>query len=222
MLTNKQEKLIKSLHTKKGRKESGLCLVEGEKNIEMAQGTIDFTFTENDTENFNRLITTQTPQNAAAVAHIPQHTIEAIEKAHNVVILDAVQDPGNVGTVLRLCLAMDAAVILIESADPANPKVIRSSAGSFFKTPWVQMKREEAEAYIKSSQRQILRLENKQNAISIQDAPKKTKSFLIAGSEGSGITLSVNGQSIHIPHNKELESLNVASALAITLWELQK
>jgi TrmH family RNA methyltransferase len=221
MLTNSQEKLIRYLATKKGRMDSGLCLVEGEKNLKEAKEFLDFTFTPKDTKKFSQLVSTITPQNIAGVAHIPQWSKKDIIKKPVIIVLDNVQDPGNIGTILRLCLGFNAALILIESADPANPKVIRSSAGAFFKTPWLEVARAEAPKFIKDLDREVYRLENntKSSLIISEKILKKipAKLILIAGSEGQGIKLKIKGTSLEIKHEKALESLNVAAALAITL-----
>ena len=222
MLTKSQEKLIRSLHSKKGRFESGCCLVEGKKIINMAGSAITFTFSRKNTKNFDQLVTTETPQEEAAVAHIPQWTTNDIEKSQTIIILDGVQDPGNVGSILRLCLGFGASLILIECADPSSPKVVRSSVGAFFKTPWIQLKRTDVTHFLTHIDRPTYRLEKKKNAIILDHASVKKlekDTCIIAGSEGVGITLDIPGTSIQIPHNPLLESLNVAHALAIILYE---
>ena len=98
MLTNSQIKLIKSLHTKKGRQKNGLCLIEGKKIIDQAKNYIEFTFT-NKEKKFKNLVTTETPQNIAGIAKIPKFDLTDISKKATIVVLDNVQDPGNVGTI---------------------------------------------------------------------------------------------------------------------------
>lgn len=225
MLSTRQEKLIRSLLTKKGRTESGFCLVEGKKNIKEAGEFIEFTFTEQEAKHFSKLVSTVTPQSVAAVARIPTWNDEAIMSSRHIVVLDGVQDPGNVGTILRLCLGFEASLVLIESADPTNPKVVRASAGAFFQVPWVEVSRAQAVKKIISFKRPVVRLENKGNSkvmILNQANSKKLpkKLILIAGSEGKGILLKIAGTSLAIQHNQKLESLNVASALAIILAQL--
>ncbi len=219
MLTKKQEKLIRSLSTVKGRQESGLCLVEGRKNIEMASRHILYTFTDKDTKNFKSLVTTKTPQNIAGVAKIPEWCVEDIAKFSLVVLLDGVQDPGNVGTIFRLCLGFDASVVLVESADPASPKVIRSSAGTMFHVPYIKINRRQAEEFLQDLNRKIYRLEKTEGSLicnfDTMKAISKDKIVLIAGSEGSGIMIDVKGESISILHSPKLESLNVSVALGI-------
>lgn len=220
MLTKTQVKLIKSLHKKKGRDESGFCLVEGEKLIDVAKGFVEFEFGEEDSKDFKKLVTTVTPQMRAAVARIPAWEEDAVLKKDVVVVLDGVQDPGNVGTILRLCLGFDAGLILVESADPASPKVIRSSAGSLFQAPWIKRKENELYLLFQEAGRAIYRLEKKKGSRPLKKMDIQKPLFLIAGSEGSGIHLNVESPSIHIEHEKRLESLNVASAVAIALFSI--
>lgn len=225
MLTVKQEKLIRSLATKKGRTESGFCLVEGEKNVAEAGDLVEFTFTPDDSKDFSSLVETVTPQPTAAVARIPVYTKDDIVRCDRIVVLDGVQDPGNVGAILRLCLGFDASLLLIESADPSNTKVIRSSAGAFFNVPWLEIERPGAEEELYSYGREVYRLEGKKskndialNQKNIKLMPEKL--LLVAGSEGQGIKLGIAGTSLNIKHSEKLESLNVANALAIVLSRL--
>lgn len=221
MVTARQEKIIRALKTTKGRSETGLCLVEGEKNIKEAGDFLDYTFTPHDTKKFSQLVSTVTPQSIAGVARIPKWELADILSRSNIVVLDGVQDPGNIGTILRLCLAFKASLVLIESADPANQKVIRASAGAFFKTPWLEVDRVNALSFIKDLGREVFLLENTKaapiicNEKNIKKLPKEI--VVVAGSEGQGIKLNISGQSLTIAHDKKLESLNVAAALAIIL-----
>ncbi len=220
MLSKAQYKLIRSLHTKKGRERSGKCLVESAKVIEVAGTAMDFTFTSDDSEEFRSLVTTESPQGEAGVAFIPKWSLRELEEHPTIIILDGVQDPGNVGTILRLCLGFDAALILIDSVDVTNPKVIRSSVGAIFQVPWKSISRDDITDVIEKLNRPILRLEKTDAAIEVSEATKEPH-ILIAGSEGSGIQLGVDGQSIYIKHDEQLESLNVGHAVAITLFQLR-
>lgn len=217
MISKTQEKLIKSLHTKKGRAKSGLCLVEGKKVIETAGDTIDFSFTDKDTEKFSTLVTTETPQDIAAVARTPKWSASDIASRDIIVVLDGVQDPGNVGSILRLCLGFEASLLLIESADVTSPKVIRSSVGAMFQVPWGTVSRSEAKMYFEDLDRDIYRLEKVKGAEDMSSAIVNLPILLIAGSEGTGIQLDGDWKSIFIKHNESLESLNVGHAVAIAL-----
>lgn len=221
MLSKAQEKLIKSLHSKKGRQKNGLCLVEGRKVVELAGDLVEYVFGAGDSEEFKKLVTTETPQDVAAVARIPKWSAEDVLSRDVVVVLDGVQDPGNVGSILRLCLGFGASLVLVESADVTSPKVIRSSVGAMFVVPWVTVARGEAEEYVVGLGRDVYRLEKVEGAKEISKAKMKKPLVLVAGSEGKGIMLGLEGKSVFIDHNEKLESLNVGHALAIALAELR-
>jgi len=220
MLTNNQIKLIKSLQSKKGREKSGLCLVEGDKVIKTAGSAVKYTFSKKDTKEFDKLVTTETPQEIAAVAKIPNRSLSDIKSRKIIIVLDNVQDPGNVGSILRLCLGFDASLILIDSADVTSPKVIRSSVGAMFQVPWLHVSDAEAQKIIKDLKLPIYRLEKKKDALDLKKAKCKKPLILIAGSEGRGIQSKIKGDSIFIAHNDKLESLNVGHSLAIALFKL--
>jgi len=218
MLSKAQEKLIRSLRTGKGRETSGKCLVEGAKAIATAGNAVEFTFSRADTPEFDKLATTETPQDAAAVARIPKWSEEDIADSPTLVVLDGVQDPGNVGAALRLCLGFDAALLLVESADVTAPKVVRASAGAMFQVPWVKMTPRQAEDHLAKCGRDIFRLEKRSGSVTPSVLDVENDIALIAGSEGQGIRLQTVGTSIEIPHDPRLESLNVTHALAIALY----
>jgi TrmH family RNA methyltransferase len=222
MLTRAQERMIISLSTKKGRHTHGLCLVEGKKAIDMAGAYVEYSFTVKDSPRFYALVTTETPQSHAAVARIPVWTKEDIAKRDCIIILDGVQDPGNVGAIFRLALGFDASLALVESVDPASPKVIRSSAGAFFQVPWIHIKRDRIHENITYFSRPIFRLEKKKDAQNISRATLPLPLVLVVGSEGKGIQENIPGASLFISHNTALESLNVAHALAIVLYVIRR
>ena len=217
MLSLNQEKLIRSLNNKKGREKSGLCLVEGEKVIKTAGDAIEYTFSKKDTKNFSKLVTTESPQDVAAVATIPNWNLDDIKSQKVIVVLDGVQDPGNVGSILRLCLGFNASLILIDSVDVTGPKVIRSSVGAMFQVPWMHITSKAAPKLLKDLELPIYRLEKKKGVMEIKKAKLKKPLIFIAGSEGRGIQSNIKGKSIFIDHNNKLESLNVGHSLAIAL-----
>lgn len=223
MLSNAKEKLIKELHSKKGREKRGLCLVEGKKAIDAAGDAVEFTFTREDTPNFDTLVTTETPQDIAAVAAIPTWDITNILSSPAVVILDGVQDPGNVGAILRLCLGFAGSAVLIDSADVSSPKVVRASAGAMFEVAWIRMARKEVVSFIAETGRVVYRLEPRSRGDSFELDKKNARLFrgdiiMILGAEGKGIRLDAKGVSLQIPHDRILESLNVGHAAAIAMY----
>lgn len=224
MLSNAKEKLIKELHTKRGREKHGLCLVEGQKAIDaVPPDAIELTFSRDDTTDFDALVTTESPQDFAAVAHIPQYTTRHVLARSTIVVLDGVQDPGNVGAVTRLCLGYAGSLILVDSVDMTNPKVIRSSAGTALDVPWMRVSRTKAPKLIESFGRPIYRLERQGGTRSFELSADCASLLigdivLVLGAEGKGITLDIDGTSLMIPHNNTLESLNVGHATAIAMY----
>lgn len=217
MLSKAQEKLIRSLHTKKGREKHGRCLLEGEKVLETAGNAVELRFTVADTELFHELVTTETPQTVAGIARTPEWSIEDVASHDVVVVLDGVQDPGNVGALLRLCLGFNASLLLVDSVDVTNSKVVRSSVGALFQVPWVRVSRNDASAVISQLNRPIYRLEKRPDAVALSTV-EEGRCVLIAGSEGNGIQLPIGDTSLFIPHQEALESLNVAQAVCIALY----
>lgn len=163
---------------------------------------------------FDDLVTTETPQDIAGVATIPSFTLKDVTASNTIIVLDGVQDPGNVGTILRLCQGFNASLILVESVDVTNSKVIRASAGAMFSVPWITVARGEAVELIKSIGSPVYRLEAGNAEAQM---PTDARAILIAGSEGQGIKLEIDAPAVTIAHNPKLESLNVAAALAIVL-----
>jgi TrmH family RNA methyltransferase len=219
MLSKSQQRLLLALQKRKEREERGMFIIEGEKFVRDAGSLVEFTFTARDTTIYQEVISTEAPQGLAAVARVPEWTMADITSRPTIVVLDGIQDPGNVGTVLRACLGFNAALILVESAEVTNPKTVRASASAILRVPWKTVVRDEASELIASFNRPVFRLELKKGAVTPAEISPKAR-VLIAGNEGKGIRLQVNGTSVAIPHNPVLESLNVAMATSIVLYEL--
>lgn len=219
MLTKKQEGLIRKLHRKKGRRDNNMTLVEDSKLIEAAGNLVEFTFTRKDTNNYDDLLTTRTPQDTAGVARLPEWSRKDIEDKPTILVLDGVQIPGNVGTMLRLCLGFDAALISVASVDVSNPKVVRASAGALFDVPVLELSEDDAVDYVNGLGRDIFRLEAGAGSKTTHAVKTKNPAVVIAGSEAHGISLPIKGQGLTIQHNPKLESLNVSHAAAIALHE---
>ncbi|MDA0208004.1 MAG: RNA methyltransferase [bacterium] len=220
MLTTSQEKQIKSLSQKKYRRELGLCIVEGAKHIASAAEHVEYTFTREDTPRFDEFMDSQTPQDIAAVVRVPKWTEEEILAHATVVVLDGVQDPGNVGTIIRLARAFKASLIFVESADPTSGKVIRSSAGNMFHTPWIEKPRREFGGFLASLERSIYRIEKTEHAMKHRKVLQDDSHMFIFGSEGQGIQTDFRAPSLYIDHSSDVESLNVGSAAAILLHDM--
>ena len=218
MLSRAQEKLIRNLMTKKGRREAGLCLAEGRKLIDELGDVVDFAFSAQDTPFFNTFAQTQTPQDILAVVRIPIHEVSAVCSSPRVVLLDHVQDPGNVGAFFRLALAFNFTLLLRECADPFSPKVIRASAGAVFHVPYIECKIDEVQDLLRRTGKVILKFEKTSDAIAF--SPLQEEVVLIFGNEGQGILGAYEGQSVFLEHDHALESLSVSHAGAIAMYSI--
>jgi len=152
-------------------------------------------------------------------------TIQSVEcdfKAGTHLLLDDVQDPGNVGTIIRTAHAFGIkSVILTEaSADVYNPKTIRASMGAVFKQGLIRMSIDN----IRELKRTGVRFAGSSNEINSFDIKSTdlANTVIILGSEGQGISnelLALCDVMIKIPLSPDCESLNVAVAASIIMWE---
>ncbi|HET7711457.1 MAG TPA: RNA methyltransferase [Thermoanaerobaculia bacterium] len=164
---------------------------------------------------FDDLAETKASQGVLALFSRPQYTLQSIlaRRETVAVALDGVQDPGNVGTIVRLAAAFDAGgiILLPGCADPYGPKAVRSSAGAVLSVPV-------AEATIED----VLRCGRPIFAADITGKavdPPADNAILVLGSEGSGVSEAIRSTAtlLTIETSGRIESLNVASAAAILL-----
>ena len=165
----------------------------------------------------------EAPQGALFLGRLPEQQ-EFVPKK-GMLILDGVQDPGNIGTILRTADAMDVPVVLLEGcADPWSWKVIRSTMGAAFRTPVVQAGWEEVLGKCREAGIPIGVTALSDRAVDIRSA-KLSDMALVIGSEGRGVRKEVLENADHeliIPMNPHCESLNAAIAAAIVMWEIRR
>ena len=165
----------------------------------------------------------EAPQGALFLGRLPEQT-EFVPKK-GMLILDGVQDPGNIGTILRTADAMDVPVVLLEGcADPWSWKVIRSTMGAAFRTPVVQASWEEVLTKCREANIPIGVTALSDRAVDIRTA-RLSDMALVIGSEGRGVRKEVLENADHeliIPMNPHCESLNAAIAAAIVMWEIRR
>lgn len=144
---------------------------------------------------------------------------DVLSSGRTVVVLDGVQDPGNVGTIIRLAAAFGAGGMLLTegSADPFGSKAIRASAGAVLAVPIARLSRIETARMIAEANLPLFVA----SAEGATDVVRPERSAIAFGSEGSGVSaeLRENAVAIGIPTSGAVESLNVASAAAILLAE---
>lgn len=164
----------------------------------------------------------ETPQGAVFLCRLPEKS-EFVPRP-GMLILDGIQDPGNVGTILRTADALDVPVVLLDGcADPYGWKVVRSSMGAVFRTPVIQTTWDNAKAACKAAGIPIGVTALSDRAIDLRQA-RLTDMALVIGSEGRGVRpeiLSSADQELIIPMNPHCESLNAAIAAAIVMWQMK-
>lgn len=162
-----------------------------------------------------------TPQGALFLCRLPEK--KDFVPRPGMLLLDGVQDPGNLGTILRTADALQIPVVLLEGcADPYSHKVVRSSMGAVFRTDvmqstWAQVKTACDDAGIPIG---VTALSDR--AMDIRKADVKEMAVVI-GSEGQGVRQEIlrnAGAELIIPMNPRCESLNAAVAATIVMWQM--
>ena len=165
----------------------------------------------------------QTPQGALFLCRLPEKA--PFEPQPGMLLLDGIQDPGNLGTILRTADALQIPVALLEGCvDPYSHKVVRSSMGAVFRmnvtqTTWAQARQACKDAGIPIGVTALT-----DTALDLRQAPLNRLAVVI-GSEGQGVRqeiLDSAGQALIIPMNPNCESLNAAIAAAIVMWQMKQ
>ena len=152
-------------------------------------------------------------------------TMEEILQKNLIVALDAVHDAGNLGTILRTAEAFSCGVVLLEdSADIFNPKVVRASMGAIFNLPVIKMTRTDFLSAMKNSNVEILAAALDSTAEIYYNHDFTEKTAVIFGSEAAGVSAEIlnAAKKIYIPMTGRAESLNVATAAAIIISEINR
>lgn len=169
---------------------------------------------------------TMTEQGVFAVVAISEPDMMLLY-GKKLLLVDAVQDPGNVGTLIRTADAAgyDCVVLGRGSADLYNPKVIRSTQGSHFHIPVIQADLFEWVANLEEEGVPVIGAVLDDQAKSLNDMPKRETLALMVGNEGNGISEELQdrlSEKVYIPIYGDSESLNVAVAAGILLYGLRK
>lgn len=169
---------------------------------------------------------TETPQGVVAAADVPNWTLDDLRTSASpavVLVLDAVQDPGNFGTLVRTAEALGAAGVLSlpGTVDAWNPKAVRAAMGSSFRLPVVAADWPEAGPWLEREGFEVLASTVGAQPLAADRRPGKAA--LVMGNEGAGVGAETRvraGIEVGIPLRGRAESLNVNSAAAILLYEL--
>lgn len=165
----------------------------------------------------------QTPQGALFLCRLPEK--QAFNPTPGMLLLDGIQDPGNLGTILRTANALQIPVALLEGcADPYSHKVVRASMGAVFRTPPVQTTWEEAQHGCAQKGILVGVTALTDRAEDLRKANLNAMAVVI-GSEGRGVRpqiLDAAQAELIIPMDRGCESLNAAIAAAIVMWQMKQ
>lgn len=254
MLTKADAKLLHALKNRRGREKHGLFLAEGVRVVEelLASG-IDLQFalvatTLVDTERgralvealqratevkevkereLNDVAETETPQGVIGVARIREAALSDVQLLADsvILVLDAVQDPGNLGTLIRSADAFGVAVVIAlpGTADYWSSKVVRSTAGAAFRIPLVRATEDETWSWLARNDVAICGADMAGTPIESLDVNGRVA--LVVGNEGAGLRAETHQrltQLVAIPMRGHAESLNVAVAAGVLLYQFSR
>lgn len=179
-----------------------------------------------DEKDFLSAADTEHPQGILAVADVPARTLDSLTLADTtrLLVLDAIQDPGNAGTLVRTAAAMGAAAIvaLPGTADLWNAKAVRSGVGAHFRIPAVHAAHDELVSFLGDRKIVLWGADAGGEPVDRVTAPRRLA--LAVGNEGAGLGEAVRTAAekiVGLPMAGEVESLNVSVAAGIMLWALR-
>jgi RNA methyltransferase, TrmH family len=246
MLSKAFEKYVNSLRTKKGRREHNVYVLEGEKSVlelvDSGQVFRKLVATEewlgenpkrlgrNTSEamivsirEMKKLSSLQTPSALLAIADIPDHKLP--DKISDLALaLDGLQDPGNLGTIIRTAdwFGIEHIFTSDDTVDAYNPKVVQSAMGSLLRVKLIEKPLQEI--FERYSNVPVYAADV--NGEDIRKSNLKTPAILLIGNEGSGIKKQWHSfihQVVSIPRLGKAESLNasVATAILCAWWKMK-
>lgn len=166
----------------------------------------------------------KTPQGVLAVCTIPEQPLPAKLEGRHYVLLDGVQDPGNVGTILRTADAFwtDGLFLVNGCADLYSPKTVRASMGAVFRCPAWNAEVADVVGLLRDSGIQLYGAALRDDTLDAREVDYTCAAVAI-GSEGRGLSqevLDLCDRTIRIPMRDHCESLNAAAAATVLLWEM--
>ena len=246
MITKSDVKYIQSLAHKKFREEEGVFVIEGTKmvgeliqefpdkivHLYATQQWVDEVVREKildskisviDEMTLGKISQLKSPNQVIAVVKIPTHQSKDNSTSKLTLVLDQIQDPGNLGTIIRTCdwFGVQSIVCSLDTVDAYNPKTVQSAKGSLLR---MNIQYADLITYL-SSKKGVAIYAAALNGNSIYEIEVKEPSIIIVGNEASGISKEVMvlaNQTITIPKIGKAESLNAGIATAIILSHFTK
>jgi TrmH family RNA methyltransferase len=246
---------VRDLRLKRGRERRGLALAEGVRLVEEARAAVldirgvlvgpaleatargkslkaalaasGARMHEVPSDVLGELADTEHPQGIIAVITPPRWSLDHITvRPHDtLLVLDGVQDPGNVGTIIRTAFSLGArgVIALPGTAELTNPKVLRSAMGASFRLPAVVASAADFLPWAGSHDVSVW--VTAAEGEPVHDSPRAGPLALVLGNEGAGVSAEMReaaSRTVAIPLAEGAESLNVAAAAAILLYEVKR
>ncbi len=255
-ISNRQLKLLRKLNRKKYREREGLFLIEGPRAVRQVLDngvlSVEGLFFDESGQLFNEaywseaaeeregvlvsagdfeeVADTDNPQGVMALCRTPGEAgRDTLASATGLLLAtDAIQDPGNLGTIIRTASWFGVRGLLSGrgTVDLFHPKVVRSTAGATGTVPYRNVELEAALDYFEEKGWRVLLLDAGPEAVSLNEIGRDDKTILVVGNEAHGIDDSLPGgrrRAVHIPGQggeEGVESLNAAVAAGIALYRL--
>lgn len=168
----------------------------------------------------------KTPQGIVFSCERPISGLESLYGAKRVMVLEGLQDPGNLGTIIRTAdaFALDGIILCEGCVDPTSPKVVRATMGAAFRMPIAAAGIEETAAFLKRQNLPLYATALSENSIPVTEVDLHRAAVLI-GNEGRGITkkaAALSEKQIIIPMEGRAESLNASVAASIIMYEMSR
>ncbi len=178
---------------------------------------------------FAQMSDTKTPQGILAIVKMLKYTLDDMLKAENplIVILENLQDPGNLGTILRTSEGAGVTGVIMSpnTVDIYNPKTIRSTMGSLYRMPFMYAQDFEDTLNQLKNAGIMLNAAHLEGSVEYTGADYRVPSAFLIGNEGNGLTdrtAKAAGRCVRIPMCGQVESLNAAIAASILLFEAKR
>ena len=176
---------------------------------------------------FRSAAETESPQGVLAIGAVPEHGFARLAGRNQLrlLVLDAVQDPGNVGTILRTAqaLGVDATIALPGTVDLWNAKVVRGAMGASFRHIAFHSSIDDLTAFLSETGAVLWGADAAGDAVDTLEPPARLA--IAVGNEGAGLSSSLRERAsrlVSLPIEGAVESLNVAVATGILLYQLRK
>ena len=168
----------------------------------------------------------KSPQGALFLARLPDTAPPEKLSGDRWLVLDGLQDPGNVGTIWRTADAFGADGLLLVNrcADPFSPKTVRATMGACFRLPVYELEADALPGLLERSGLPLYAAALREDTVGIKTV-RLSRCAVVIGSEGRGVSekiLSVSERTVKIPMRSRCESLNAAVAAAVLLWEMAR